>query len=121
MKPSNNTLINTDYLLEKLKGMAIGLGRIGLKPALTLYYVMRSNDTPAEDKWVIVGALSYLIFPFDILSARRLPIIGWIDEIISIGVAYTKMKKHITPEIESKVVEILDKWLPEPVVYEVVE
>jgi len=37
----------------------------------------------------------------------------WFDEIASISVAYQKVSKHITPEIEAKVDAILDRWFPE--------
>ncbi len=121
MRPNRNKLINSDYLLHKLKEVAISIGRTGLKPAITLYYVMRSPKTPKSDKLIIVGALCYLIFPIDILSAKRLPIIGWIDELASLVVTYEKMVKHITPEIEQKVTEILDRWLPQYTNYQIIK
>ncbi len=121
MKPNNNTLINTDYLFQKLKEGAKKLGRASLRPALTLYYVMRSPETPKSDKLIIVSALLYLILPIDIFSAKRLPIIGWIDELASLVITYEKMMKHVTPEIEKKVEELLSKWLPEYTPYQIVE
>ena len=51
--------------------------------------------------------------PIDILDARRLPIIGWIDEIASLSVTYQKVRDNITPEIEAKTDVLLDKWFPE--------
>ena len=38
--------------------------------------------------------------------------IGWVDEMAAIMIAYKKVKRHITPEIESKVDNILEKWFP---------
>lgn len=55
----------------------------------------------------------YLVFPIDFISAKRLPIIGWIDEVVSLSVAYQKVSKNITPEIERKTDELLDRWFPE--------
>ena len=57
--------------------------------------------------------LSYLVLPIDILDAKRLPIIGWFDEIASLSVTYQKVCKNITPEIEAKVDAILDRWFPD--------
>ena len=34
------------------------------------------------------------------------------DEIAAIMLAYNKVKKHITPEIESEVENTLEKWFP---------
>lgn len=61
------------------------------------------------------------MLPIDVLDAKRLPIIGWLDEIVSVAVMIQKMAKYITPEIQRKVNAILDKWFPEYVQYEIVE
>lgn len=107
------SIINYAELWNRLSFFATKAGRISARPLLLLYYVMMSKDTPKKDKLLIFSALSYLVFPVDILDARRLFIIGWLDEIISISVAYQKVCKHITPEIEGQVDDILDKWFPE--------
>lgn len=73
---------------------------------------MVSSDTPKSDKLLILSALSYLVLPIDFISAKRLPIIGWLDEIVSLTVAYQKVCRYITPEIEMKTDFLLDKWFP---------
>ena len=75
--------------------------------------MLKSPDTPKSDKLLIVSALSYLVLPIDLISAKRLPVIGWIDEIVSLTIAYQKVCKYITPEIQWKVDNILDRWFPE--------
>lgn len=115
-------LINKDLLLEKMKEWAVKVGRISTCPALLLYYVMVSKETPKSDKFLILSALSYLVLPINLISAKRLPIIGWLDEAVSLTVAYQKVSKYITPSIERKVDDILDKWFPTYTPYiEVVE
>ena len=52
-----------------------------------------------SDKMLIVAALSYLVLPIDLISAKRLPIIGWIDEAVSLVYAYKKVCRYVTPEI----------------------
>ncbi len=99
-------------------------GRTATRPVLLMWYVMRSKNTPCKDKWAIFGSLAYLIFPIDILDAKRVPIIGWLDEVISLAVLVQKMSKHITPEMEVKADEQLDKWFSgkyEYVDYELIE
>jgi uncharacterized membrane protein YkvA (DUF1232 family) len=103
-------IINYQLLWDKITHYAKTVGRVSSRPVLLLYYVLRSPDTPKSDKILIVSALSYLILPIDLLSAKRLPIIGWIDEIVSLTYAYQKVCKHITPEIEWKVDSVLDRW-----------
>ena len=105
--------LDFDQLLEKIKDWGKTLGRTSMRPVLSLYYVLKSPDTPLSDKLLVVSALSYLILPVDLISARRFPVLGWIDEITAVTIAYKKVKKHITPEIESKVANILEKWCPE--------
>lgn len=107
------TLINYSVLWDRISVWARKAGRIGTRPVLILFYVMKSKETPRKDKMLILSAISYLVFPIDILNAKRLPIIGWFDEIVSVSVAYRKVCRHITPEIESRVDAILDEWFPE--------
>lgn len=102
-----------DQLLEKIKDCGKALGRTSMRPVLSLYFVLKSPDTPLSDKLLVVSALSYLILPVDLISARRLPVLGWVDEMAAVTIAYKKVKRHITPEIESEVDNILEKWFPE--------
>lgn len=109
---SGQSIIDTAVLKDKLQAYAMKAGRISARPVLLLYYVMVSKETARADKLMILSTLSYLILPVDLISARRLPIIGWIDEAFSLSVAYQKVCKNITPEMERKVDELLDKWFP---------
>lgn len=120
MSMNKRSFINYDVLWNKLSTFAIKAGRVTTKPVLLLFFVMKSKDTPKADKLLVFSALSYLVFPIDILDAKRLPIIGWFDEIASISVAYQKVCKHITPEMEAKVDAILDRWFPEYTPYELI-
>ena len=117
----NRRIINYDVLWDRISTFAIKAGRVSTRPILLLYFVMTSKETPRADKLLIFSTLSYLILPIDILDAKRLPGIGWIDEIASAGISISKVKKHITPEIEAKVDAILDKWFPEYTQYELIE
>lgn len=107
------SLINTKVLTIKLQEYAMKVGRISARPLLLLYFIMVSKDTPKSDKLMILSTISYLILPVDLISAKRLPIIGWIDEAFSLSVVYQKVSKNITPEIERKTDALLDKWFPE--------
>ena len=107
------SFINTKVLKEKLQEYAMKVGRISARPLLLLYFIMVSKDTPKSDKLMILSTISYLILPVDLIPAKRLPIIGWIDEAFSLSVVYQKVSKNITPEIERKTDALLDKWFPE--------
>ena len=107
------SFMDTAVLKDKLQEYAIKVGRISARPLLMLYFIMVSKDTPRRDKLMILSTLSYLVFPIDLISAKRLPVIGWIDEAFSLSVAYQKVSKNISPEIERKTDALLDKWFPE--------
>lgn len=115
---ATNSIINYQELWDRIKEYAMKVGRVAVRPVLLLYYVMQSKDTPWKDKATIFGALAYLVLPVDILDAKRLPIIGWLDEIISLAVAIQRMSKYITPEMEAKADAILDCWFPSQTVIE---
>uniref|UniRef100_UPI004025E9B5 YkvA family protein n=1 Tax=Segatella hominis TaxID=2518605 RepID=UPI004025E9B5 len=105
-------IINKKLLLEKLQGYAIKIGRMSARPVILLYFVMTSKDTPKSDKLLILSTLSYLVLPVNLISAKRLPIIGWMDEAVSLTVAYQKVCKYITPSMERKADAILARWFP---------
>ena len=110
---NKTSIIDTAVLKEKVQEYAMKVGRISARPVLLLYFIMISKDTLKSDKLLILSTISYLVFPVDLISAKRLPIIGWIDEAFSLSVAYQKVCKNITPEIERKTDELLDKWFSE--------
>ena len=109
---AKDNIINYQELWDRIKEYAFTVGRVAVRPVLLLYFVLRSEETPWKDKLTIFGALAYLVFPVDLLEAKRLPIIGWLDEITSLAVAIQRMSKYITPEMEAKADGILDQWFP---------
>lgn len=116
-------IFNLDYdaLWDSITKWARKAGRAATRPVLLMWYVMRSKDTPRADKWAIFASLAYLILPIDILDTKRLPIIGWLDEVASLAVLVLKMSKYINSEMERKADAQLDKWFPEYTEYELIE
>lgn len=106
----NPSIINYELLLSYIAEFAKKTGRIATRPVILLYYVMKSKDTPMADKIMLASAIAYVVLPIDLLSAKRIPILGWIDEIVSLTVAYQKVRSHVTPEMEAKADQLLDKW-----------
>lgn len=116
-------IINFSYenLWNAISSWSRKAGRASTRPVLLMWYVMRSKQTPMADKWAIFASLAYLILPIDIIDAKRLPVIGWLDEVVSLAVLLQKMSRHITPEMEARADAQLDKWFGEHVRYELVE
>ena len=113
LEDMKTSIIDTKVMKDKLHEYAMKVGRISARPLLLLYFIMVSKDTPKSDKLLILSTISYLVFPIDLISAKRLPIFGWMDEAFSLSVAFQKVSKNITPEIERKTDALLDKWFPE--------
>lgn len=101
--------IDTEVLWTKMSEWSRKAGRAASRPVILLWYVMTSKETPRSDKLLIFSALSYLVLPVDLIDAKRLPIIGWMDEMVSLTVAYQKVCRHITPEMERKADALLDR------------
>lgn len=109
----NTTNIDFSVLKKGIRNFAKRVGRTAARPVLLLYYVMKSNQTPVSDKLMILSTLAYLVLPIDIINSKRIPVIGWLDEVVSLSVAIQKMSQHITPEIERQADEVLNRWFPE--------
>ena len=107
------TNLNASQLWESIKTYSKKAGRVAARPVLLLYFVMSEDSTPRSTKVLIGSALAYLVLPINIISMKRHPLIGWVDEAASIAIVYQKVKKYITPEIERETDEVLDKWFAE--------
>lgn len=109
----NMKLDNFENLMFWIGKYAKKVGRVTARPIILTYYVMMDDRTPMSDKMALGTAIAYVVLPIDLLSAKRLPIIGWLDEVMSLSVAYQKVQSHVTKEMERKADELLDEWFPE--------
>ena len=72
-----------------------------LEKALWLYYAAESPDTPAKAKYIVYGALGYLIMPIDAIP-DLIPVVGYTDDLGVISVALILIAFHITPEVKKQ-------------------
>ncbi len=78
---------------EKLKEFEVKNSSIGEK-VTTLWKVLKGSDIQRSNKYVAIGALFYLLFPFDFIP-DAIPGIGYLDDIAVLGVAvdyYIRLK-----------------------------
>lgn len=67
--------------------------------SLLLYYTAKSPAVPKSSKMIIVGALSYLIFPVDLIP-DFIPVVGLADDATVIATAVYKVVSHIDDTIK---------------------
>ena len=97
-------------IFERLKAYAKKGGREATKMLLELYYVLKCGDTPKKDKVIIIAALAYQLLPKELLSVRRLGLLGLLDNGIALTIVYKRVKGRITPEISAQVEETMNRW-----------
>lgn len=86
-----------ENLLFYIGKYAKKMWRLTTRPVLLTYFVMIDDATPANDKISLAASIAYVVLPIDLLSAKRFPILGWLDELVSLTVAYQKVCKYVTP------------------------
>ncbi len=116
------TTFNYEKAWNKIKDISKAIGKEATYSFLVLWYVLKSPSTPFSDKLVIIGALSYLFLPIDLISAIAHPITGHLDEFAAVLAAYKRAKKSVTPEMQIKIEQVLEKWFPSEYEYaEIIE
>ena len=84
---------------DKLKRYAKAAGREVVRPAIILYHVAKSDDTPSEIKLSIYGVLAYFIMPVDSVPDFT-PVVGYVDDLGALAAVTMMAAAHVTPEIE---------------------
>lgn len=102
------SLYEKHYSDSKFWNKAKSLGKKVLKPAVTLFYVMKSPDVPFKIKVAITGALGYLILPLDMIP-DFIPVTGYTDDLAALVAVVTMCESYITPEVKKQVDDYLNK------------
>ena len=97
-------------LMDKLRPWALKAGRVATRPLLQFYYVMDNEATSTLDRVLIYAAIVYTILPIDLVPSVVYKFLGVLDDGFAIIYVYKKIKNRITPEIEAKVEDTLNKW-----------
>ena len=93
---------------DKMKKAAKSAGKKVIEMALLLFYVLQSPDVPMAKKTIIIGALGYLILPFDFIP-DFIPALGFTDDAAALAAALKTINSSITPEIEARAKAKADK------------
>ena len=106
-------------LMDTLRPWALKAGRVTARPLLQFYYVMDDDNTSTLDCVLIYAAIIYTIIPMDFLPRSVFKFLGVLDDGVAMLYVYKKIKDRITPGINAKVEDTLNKWFG--VEYELIE
>ena len=95
-------------------------GRAGTREVLKFYYAMLEGDLTPLEKALVYAGIIYIAVPGDRLPRRILGWIGVLDDVAVAAWIYKKIGDSITPAIELKVEETLDRWFGPEIVTEVI-
>lgn len=116
IKPLLERVKNIDWrgkinaLMDKLRPWALKAGRVATRPLLEFYYVMDDDNTSTLDRVLIYAAIVYTILPMDFIPSVIYKFLGILDDGVAMLYVYKKIKDKITPEINAKVEDTLNKW-----------
>ena len=94
-----------------LKKILLRAGRVIAKPALEGFELIIDNTTPPQVRISIMGALTYLIVPVDLIP-DFIPASGFSDDLVALTAVISLWQHHITPEIKFRAKSKLDRWFP---------
>jgi uncharacterized membrane protein YkvA (DUF1232 family) len=76
---------------------------------LLLFYTFKRPSTPRWAKTTIIGAIGYLISPFDLFS-DFIPFIGYTDDLGVLILAFIAVSLYINTEVKRKAKVKLNDW-----------
>lgn len=114
MTVDNKVVVNDKKFWNKMRGYGKRAGRKTAYYSLLLFYTAKSPGVPKSTKLIIVGALSYLIFPIDLIP-DFIPVIGLADDATVVAAAVYKVFSHIDDSIKNKASQKVTKLLGEDV------
>ena len=92
-----------------LKKILLTAGRVIAKPALEGFELLIDNSTPAQVRISIMGALTYLIIPIDLIP-DFIPASGFSDDLVALTAVISLWQNHITPEMKFRAKCKLNTW-----------
>jgi len=90
-----------ESLWDKVRDNVSSIGLSLIYKAFQLYYVAQSDACPMKVKAAIMAALGYLISPLDLVM-DPIPVVGYSDDVVAIGLALTVAQMYITDDIKKQ-------------------
>lgn len=84
-----------------------------LYAALLMYYAFRRRETPAWAKRIVMGALVYLLTPFDAIPDLS-PLLGYTDDLGVLSYGLVMIAAYIDHEVRAAARQTLTSWTGTP-------
>ena len=97
---------------EKIARIATRAGAKLVYAALILYYTLQSDKVSKADKAIIIGALGYMISPFDVIP-DAIPIAGLTDDLAVLLFVLKKVWDGVDAKTVARAKKKLSKWFDE--------
>lgn len=110
MDELSNMFGGAEQLWQYITRYAAKAGREATRIVLELYYVVKSPNTPALDKTIIIAALGYQLLPNDLMSNDKYKWLSFLDNGAALALAYSRVKHRLTPQIKNQVNAVLEQW-----------
>jgi len=86
-------------------------GRVIAGPALECLELMLDVSTPTQVRLSLLAALTYLLFPMDLLP-DFMPVAGFSDDLVALTALLGLCSNHMTEAIRLRAQRKLDLWFP---------
>ncbi|MBO6002063.1 MAG: DUF1232 domain-containing protein [Mailhella sp.] len=97
-------------LFQKVLRFSGPIGEEATRKILQMYYVLQDPGVPAKAKAIIIGALGYVICPFDLVP-DFIPGAGLLDDIAAVTAAFVAVSMHVDDSVNRKVDEKMAQLL----------
>ncbi len=77
--------------------------------ALLLFYAVKSERMPLKEKGIVLGALGYFIFPFDLIP-DFIPVIGYADDFAVLYATVRMVVRFIDEQVINDARSQLNEW-----------
>ena len=105
---------------QKLKNIGKHIGLKITYISLLLFYAYKRKETPQWAKNIVLGALGYLIAPFDFIPDLT-PFLGLTDDLTVLSLGLSTIALHINEQVKLEAQQKLSDWFGEYPYEEIVE
>ena len=104
--------LGKDKLFKKLQKFAREMGVRAVYSTLLLYYTYQQKETPGWARKIVLGAIAYLINPFDAIPDLT-PLVGYSDDLGILGFALVTISGYINMEVKINARKKAKEWFKE--------